>query len=33
MQPKVALSPGMIVAAGSLPGPWHDAVAVGTIEP
>lgn len=33
MPPAVALSPGSIVVAGSLPGSWHDAVAVGTIVP
>ncbi len=31
--PAVALGPGVIVGSGSLPGPWHAVVVVGTIEP
>jgi len=31
--PFVALGPGVVVASGQIPGPWHDVVVVGTIEP
>lgn len=32
MPPSLALGPDTIIASGSLPGPWHEVVAVGTIE-
>ena len=33
MSPSLSLGPGTIVASGSLPGPWHQVVVVGTIQP
>ncbi len=31
--PNLALGGGYILATGSLPGPWHEAIAIGTISP